>query len=145
MHTGRRRGKTVLGFDFGLKRIGVAVGQHITATSSALSTIPNREDQPDWITISRLVQAWNPGALVVGMPSGADGTETPLTFAVRRFARELGIRFRLPVHFMDERLSSHEARARIARRPNARKRHAADSMAAKIILQDWLEQEDTTG
>ncbi|HHC71361.1 MAG TPA: Holliday junction resolvase RuvX [Thiotrichales bacterium] len=138
--------RTLLGFDFGLRRIGVAVGQELTGTATDLETLPAREGQPDWERVGRLIEQWQPDALVVGVPYHMDGSEHPLTHAARRFARRLHGRFGLPVFELDERLSSWEAEAVVreqracGRRGRSRKGDL-DRLAARIILENWLQQE----
>jgi putative Holliday junction resolvase len=129
--------QTLLGFDFGSRRIGVAVGQRITGTASALTTLAARDGQPDWNQISKLLETWQPQALVVGQPLQLDGSRSDITAAAERFARRLEGRFRLPVYLCDERLSSHAAEHWSDTR-NAH-RGGLDAAAAQIILQDWLD------
>lgn len=131
--------QTLLGFDFGLQRIGVAVGQVITGTATALSTVKARDGQPDWNIISALMQTWEPDALVVGLPRHDDGTDADITTSVRRFIRQLEGRYRLPVHTMDERLSSRAAREQLDNHDNPDAAKGIDAVAARVILQDWLE------
>lgn len=126
----------LLGFDFGPRNIGVAVGQTLTGSASPLATLRARDDKPDWQGIERLVREWRPSAAVVGLPFNMDDTETALAPRVRRFARQLTGRFGLPVHLIDERLTSLEARRRLGR--NAADLPAIDAMAAKLILETWL-------
>lgn len=136
---------TLLGFDFGLRRIGVAVGQTATSTASALCTI-SHSDQPDWPAIKALVDEWRPQGLVVGLPLDSDGNETDMSRAARRFAGELEARFERPVFLVDERLTSVMAGAEFvqarsegrARRRDGRK---LDAVAAKIILENWLQSQ----
>jgi putative Holliday junction resolvase len=123
----------VLGFDYGERRIGVAVGQTVTRTASPLKTLPARGGQPDWRAVKTLIEAWQPARLVVGLPSTADGAPHPLADAIARFGRRLHGRFGLPVDFIDERLSSHEAAARCRNG-----RQEIDAMAASLILETWL-------
>lgn len=130
--------QTLLGFDFGLKRIGIAVGQQITGTASALCTVTSRDNKPDWDAISGLIGAWCPDALVVGLPLHADGSESEMSVAARKFAHQLEARYRLPVHTMDERLSSHAAAQTLGRK-SAQGQADIDAIAASIILQNWLE------
>jgi len=104
--------RTLLGFDFGLKRIGVAVGQEMTGTASALTTVAARDGKPDWDAISRLIHEWQPDAVVVGLPLNMDGSDHELSRRARRFGNQLHGRYNLPAHFIDERLSSLEAEAR---------------------------------
>lgn len=130
--------QTLLGFDYGSRRIGVAVGQEVTGTATALCTIPTRRGTPDWDRLDALVAQWQPGALVVGLPSHADGSDSDMTRAARRFARQLESRYSLPAHLADERLSSHAA-AGLRQQATAGKRAGTDAIAARIILQDWLD------
>jgi putative Holliday junction resolvase len=133
----------LLGFDFGLRRIGVAVGQTATRTASALRTVMH-SDKPDWRAIAELVEEWRPDGMVVGLPLDAEGGETEMSRAARRFAEALGKRFGKPVFLSDERLSSAAAEAAFAsaraegraRRRDGRK---LDAVAAKIILENWLQ------
>ena len=131
---------TLLGFDFGKQRIGIAVGQGVTGTATALRTLTSRNGKPDWEAISALIDEWRPQALVVGLPLHADGSDSDMTTAARKFAHQLEARYRLPVQTMDERLSSHAAR-----QLQQDDRHSAkagiDAVAAMIILQNWLEYE----
>ncbi|MGD9602005.1 MAG: Holliday junction resolvase RuvX [Gammaproteobacteria bacterium] len=124
---------TVLGFDYGEKRIGVAVGQTVTRTATALCTLPARAGQPDWVRVQALLDTWRPECVVIGLPGTADGAPHPLAAAIRRFGRRLHGRFGLAVEYVDERLSSHEAAARCAGDP-AR----IDAIAASLILETWL-------
>ncbi len=129
-----KRDETLLGFDFGRKRIGVAVGQTVSATASPLLILDNRKNTP-WTAIGRLLRSWRPSRLIVGVPLHMDGTEQELTACARRFMRRLSGRYLLPVHGVDERLSTVEARRRAGP-------HAAhvDSLAAQIILESWLNE-----
>jgi putative Holliday junction resolvase len=133
----------ILGFDFGKRRIGVAVGQRMTRTASSLETIANGHE-PDWAALDRLVQDWKPRLLLVGLPLDAEGDETEMSRAARRFGRSLNDRYELDVQYADERLSSRAAEGRFAqlRASGAlRRKHARrlDAMAAQIILENWLE------
>jgi putative Holliday junction resolvase len=124
---------TLLGFDFGLQRIGVAVGQQLTGTAMALATVRSRNGKPDWDMISELIKTWRPDALVVGLPLHADGSESGFTRNVKRFIRQLEDRFKLPVHLMDERLSSHAAAQREGEGSHALTTKGIDAVAAKEI------------
>ena len=124
--------ETLICFDYGEKRIGVAVGQTITATATPLETIRVRNNQPDWNRISGLIEQWRPAALVVGQPLNMDGTRQLLTDLAERFARQLEGRYHLPVHLADERLSTYEAKDRL------QDDHNLDPVAAQVILESWL-------
>ncbi|MDZ7642774.1 MAG: Holliday junction resolvase RuvX [Woeseiaceae bacterium] len=133
---------TVLAFDFGLRRIGIAVGQQVTASASAVATVANSPRGPDWQRIDRLVREWRPARLVVGQPVTADGAATPFTDAVRAFCDALA-RYDLPVETVDERDTSREAAEtlRAARQRGSRGRidkAAVDAAAAALIAERWL-------
>ena len=136
--------ETFLAFDYGERRIGVAVGQSITGTASPLVTVGVREGEPDWASIDGIVAEWKPDGLVVGEPLHLDGRPQPMTRRARRFQHALRSRFAIPVHPADERLSTVEARAELAARgafrgPEDRRRLVMDHpVAARIILEAWL-------
>ena len=129
-----------LGFDYGTKRIGVAVGQEITRTATGVVTLHAVNNKPDWSGIAHLLKEWQPVALVVGLPLNMDDSENPRTGLVRRFCNQLRERFKLPVHTMDERLSTIEAQRLLAQSGSKRNRDS-DKLAAQLILQSWLEQQ----
>jgi len=126
-------------FDYGEKRIGVAVGQHLTGTATPLETIPVRKGRPDWRRITAVIERWQPAALIVGDPLNMDGTRQPVSDAADRFARRLAGRFKLPVHRADERLSTFEARDRAGRSGDL------DAVAAQVILESWLAEHPGDG
>lgn len=130
-----------LGFDFGYKRIGVAVGQTITGTTTPLKTIHANQGVPNWQDVARVIKQWQPAALVVGLPTCIDGSEQYTTAAARVFAAELNNRFSLPVHLVDERLTTVAARAQLFEQGGYRKikNSPIDSIAACIILEQWLQ------
>ena len=132
--------KTVLGFDFGMKRIGVAVGQTITRTASPLTVLAAKQGEPNWVEVDKIIKTWRPTALIVGRPLKMDGTTQSVTNAVDHFTQLLETRYALPVYQIDERLSSKAARTDIfdAGGYRALQKNSVDSRAAQIILQDWL-------
>jgi putative pre-16S rRNA nuclease len=132
-------GDLLLAFDFGRRRIGVAVGQPLTRTATALRTLKCVGTRPDWPGISEIIRTWQPRALVVGLPLSLGGDEHELTRAARRFGNQLAGRYRLPVHWVDERLSSAEAANLLARRGH---RADVDQEAARLILETWLGQRE---
>ena len=132
----------VLGFDYGARRIGIAVGQPLTQTATPLETVRVTGARPDWEAIGRIIETWKPNALVVGVPFNLDGTEHAVTRAAQRFSQQLHGRYKLPVHTIDERLSSHEAHA--LRPVKRRSKPDLDSVAAQVILHTWLQQRATT-
>ncbi len=131
-----------LAFDFGLRRIGVAVGQDVTATASGLGILLARDGEPDWAAVDKLIDEWRPDALVVGLPYRADGREQPLTARARGFASALGERFSRPVHLVDERFTSRIAAAELKAERQAGRRRLrkgeVDSRSARLILESWL-------
>ncbi len=144
--------KTVLGFDFGTKKIGIAVGQSITQTVTPLITLPSKNQKPDWEAIEKQIKEWQPNMLVVGLPVHLDGEEQPMTLAANKFGNQLNGRFQLPVEFMDERLSSYEAEERL-REINAQAKNNGkkqtnkrqkvmdiDKIAAQLIVESWFRQ-----
>ena len=140
----QRRPLTALGFDFGLRRIGVAVGSTLTGSARGLAVIRHGEQAPDWTAIAALIAEWQPDLAVVGVPYNMDGTRSDLTPRAERFARQLAGRSGLPVETVDERLSSREAEASLTaeRRDRRRTRRvdagAVDMRAAAVILERWL-------
>lgn len=131
-----------LGFDFGLKRIGVAVGQSLTGTAAPAATLAAQEGEPDWNTVAKLLADWQPAALVVGLPYNSDGSMQAIATRATRFARQLEGRYGLPVHQVDERFSSTAAEetlraSRAAGRRRVRKTDI-DAAAACVILEAWL-------
>ena len=135
---------TVVGFDYGARRIGVAVGNAISRSARALEVLANAERGPDWPRLDSLLREWRPDALLVGLPLTVNDAEQQASRAARNFAAELEARYRLPVVFVDERHSSREAAQRFAERRAggaAKRKHAAtlDAQAAAIIVERWLE------
>ncbi|MDX1347754.1 MAG: Holliday junction resolvase RuvX [Thiomicrorhabdus chilensis] len=124
----------VLGFDFGLKRIGVAVGQTVTQTASPEAIVNSRDGKPDWEHISTLFEKWQPVAILVGLPMRLDGSEQALTQPARKFGQRLSGRYHCPVFYIEEQLSSIEAEQRGIQSDHI------DDHAAQIILENWLQQ-----
>jgi putative holliday junction resolvase len=133
---------SILGFDYGGKRIGVATGQTLTGTATPLTTISQVHGNPDWQAIEKLIHEWGTQALVVGMPYYTDGSENTMTARVKQFCYELEKRFKLPVYTVDEALSSVQAEAAVKENSkiSQHNKHEIDKMAAAIIVQRWLDQ-----
>lgn len=132
---------TYLGFDFGNKKIGVAVGQTTTGTASPLQTIRSINQTPNWDVIGKLIQQWRPAGLVVGVSRQADGSDNPVTPRMLKFCRQLEGRYNLPVYQQDESLSTFEAKQMLFDEVgvNAAKLwEVQDQLAAQLILQTWL-------
>lgn len=130
----------LMGFDYGTRRIGVAIGQTLTATANPLGVVRCRDGEPDWAQIEAWIKEWRPGGLVLGLPRHADGTDNALTPKVRDFAEQLGQWSGLSVHTVDERLSSHAAEQSLRASGRDPAPEEIDAMAAARILQDWLER-----
>ncbi|MGO3126634.1 MAG: Holliday junction resolvase RuvX [Luteimonas sp.] len=142
-----RRDGTVLGFDVGSRRIGVAVGSAFGHGARALAVIDVHGDQIDWQGVDRLQKEWRPDGMIVGDPMTLDGGDQPARARAHAFARELKARYRLPVVLVDERASSIEAAQRFAidRAEGRRKRRdaaALDAVAAAVIVERWLASPD---
>ncbi|PCJ86069.1 MAG: Holliday junction resolvase RuvX [Thiotrichaceae bacterium] len=132
---------SVLGFDYGKKRIGIATGQTITNTATPCITLEQLDGNPDWLAIGGLIDEWKPQSLIIGMPFHIDGSENKMTAAARQFAYELEKRFKLPVIEINEALSSNEAEQQLKQKMkiNQQNKHEIDRMAAAIIVQRWLD------
>jgi putative Holliday junction resolvase len=133
---------TVLSFDFGEKRIGVAVGEHLLATANPLLTIDNESNEIRFQQIAALIKEWQPKLLVVGLPLNTDGTEHAVTQLCKKFARRLNGRFNLPVMLVDERYSSVSASEQLHAHGIHGQAHKnlLDQVAAQTILQRYFEQ-----
>lgn len=125
----------VLGFDFGTKRIGVAVGQTITLTARPLTQI----DSIDWDALDILIKEWQPEYCVVGLPLNMDDSSSKISKAARKFANAIQQRYEIVVQLCDERLSSREALERLEEQGNKRPSKAEiNSMAAAVIIESWF-------
>ena len=136
--------QTVLAFDYGRRKIGIAVGQTSTRIAEGIVTI--RADSPagPWLEIEKLIESWRPDALVVGLPLAVDGNESEFAGCAREFGRQLQCRFELPVDFVDETLTTDFADAIIrettapGKRITKRRKSVRDQLAAELILQTYL-------
>lgn len=129
-----------MAFDYGLRQIGVAVGNAALATTQPLPILRARDGVPDWDDVRALIEEWQPDLLLVGDPLNMDGSVSELARRSRKFARRLEGRYALPATMVDERLSSFEvkARQREAGHRGDYRRQPVDSLAAELILQTWL-------
>jgi putative Holliday junction resolvase len=132
---------SVLGFDFGEKRIGVALGEHLMGIAHPLTTIDTEVNDERFRRIGDLIAEWKPVALVVGLPLSLDGEEHQMTQLCRRFARRLEGRFHLPVFIIDERLSSAEASQSLKHQGigGRKQKPMIDQVAAQHILQSYFD------
>ncbi|MDQ5884091.1 MAG: putative pre6S rRNA nuclease [Pseudomonadota bacterium] len=133
-----------VGFDFGLKKIGYAVGQFITHTAQPKGTIKVQDGVVDWQTIEKIIREWRPSCLVVGLPKAIDDTPLYITEHVMTFAQELE-RFTLPVYLTDERMTTKEAKSLLFEKGGikALSYGKVDSVAAAILLEQWMRDDVT--
>ena len=138
--------QTLLAFDYGLRHIGVAVGQTLISSSNPAGIVRARDGVPDWNAIAKLIKEWQPQLLLVGLPLNMDGTDSPMSLRARKFSRQLQEKYKGAVELVDERLSSFAAK-------QARKeaqssidfgRDTVDAEAACIILQDYYNRTPAT-
>ena len=137
---GKRR---VLAFDFGTRRIGVAVGQELIGSGKPLQMLPARDGIPDWNTIAALLAEWQPDLVVVGLPLNMDDTENDMCARARKFGKRIHGRFNVPVEMVDERLTSYEAKGDVMAAGGSRDfgRHGVDDRAAVLILETWCREQ----
>ncbi len=126
--------QTLLCFDYGIKRIGTAVGQTITSTATALEIIKTINDKPDWNSITRLINEWGPDLFIVGKPYQLDGSRQEMTDIAERFSRQLEGRYQIKVEMIEEQLSSYEARREL------KSTYELDAVAARLILETWFSE-----
>ncbi len=136
------KSQTYLAFDFGLKRIGVAVGQEVTKTASPLTTLQAKNGKPNWDDVAALIAEWSPVALIVGIPRTMDDADMSTTAPAKKFAAKLHTHFELPVHEVDERLTTKDAREDVYQQRGYKALQTAeiDSFAAALILETWLNE-----
>lgn len=135
--------RLLLGFDYGTKQIGVAVGQMITGQARELCVLKARDGVPDWNQIEALLREWQPDALVVGLPLNMDGSPSEMSARAEKFARRLNGRYNLPVHTHDERLTTYEAKGERLRagQTDGFRAHPVDALAAALLLEGWLSEQ----
>lgn len=147
---------TFLGFDYSQNKIGIAVGQRLTGTASSLTTAVSHNKKIDWPGIEKLLDQWHPVAFIIGLPLTMEGEEQETTQAVKIFGQQLNKRYNLPIHYMDERLTSREAshllgyeghtsprrHSKPGKKVKKKKQqgHDIDQLAAQLILQSWLNE-----
>ena len=123
----------VMSFDFGMKRIGVAVGQKVTQTASGLGVVQAFDGIPKWDYLDKIVLDWQPERFIVGLPINMDGSNSEMSKKAQKFSRRISSRYNIRSEMFDERLTTFEARAHDG------KTHI-DAIAAKIILESWLRE-----
>lgn len=135
--------QTYLGFDFGVKSLGIAVGQSVTHTAQPLTTLKMLTGaEPNWQLLDPIVHEWQPTAFVVGLALQPDGEQSKTSVLAHQFGKKLQQRYQQPVHYIDERLSSVAARASLRERTRLTSREKAeiDRISAAIILESWLNE-----
>jgi len=133
--------KTLLAFDYGTKNIGVAVGQTITSSANSLASLKAKDGIPDWNHVEKLIAEWKPDLVLVGLPLNMDDSESELSARARKFANRIHGRFGVKTEMVDERLTSFEAKGEVMSRGGSRdyKNNPVDAIAARLILEGWLE------
>ena len=135
----------ILGFDFGLKQIGIAAAQEITRTATPIEILKAKNGQPDWNRVKSIIDEWQPSRLIVGLPLNMDGSESPMSVRANKFAQRLHGRFGLQVDMHDERLTSFEVKQAIKNIDTSTgaskkiRQNKVDALAAAAILESWLE------
>lgn len=133
--------RSVLGFDFGTKYIGVAIGQELTGSASPLGSVKANDGIPNWDNIEKYLTEWQPDIVVVGLPLNMDGTEQPMTKSAKKFGNRIHGRFGLPVEFQDERLTTADAKERLFSQGGYKnlKKDNIDSHSAMLIIESYFE------
>jgi putative Holliday junction resolvase len=133
--------RSLMGFDFGTRSIGIATGQEVTGTASPLTSLKANEGIPDWVQLEKLLKEWQPDLLIVGLPLNMDGTEQEMTVRARKFGQRLHGRFGFQVEFKDERLTTTDAKARLFEQGGykALGKSRVDAVSAQLILESWME------
>ena len=139
--------QTVLAFDYGLRQMGVAMGQTLTGSAQGLCILKAHDGIPNWDEVSKLLDEWAPDLILVGLPLNMDNSESELSRLARKFARRLQGRFNANVLMVDERLTSQDVKALIRDENNKGTKGRTDltkidHLAAALILQSWLDQPD---
>ena len=132
--------ETVIAIDFGLRNLGIAVGNTVSNTARPLTVMRARDGKPDWEALTSLLAEWQPDRVLVGHPLNMDGTESEMGLRAKKFSRQVEGRLNITVTMVDERLSSREAKAlaREAGHPGDFSDEPVDDQAAAIILTTWL-------
>ena len=134
--------RTIIGFDFGKKYIGVAVGQEITGSASPLGSIKANDGIPNWDDLGNYLKEWQPDFIVVGLPLNMDGSEQQLTKDAKKFGNRVAGRFGLKVEFQDERLTTADAKEQLFSRGGYKnlKKDNIDAESARLIIESFFEQ-----
>lgn len=135
--------RSLMGFDFGTRSIGIATGQEVTGTASPLTSLKANDGIPDWAQLEKILKEWQPDLLIVGLPLNMDGTEQEMTVRARKFGQRLHGRFGFQVEFKDERLTTTDAKARLFEQGGykALGKSRVDAVSAQLILESWMESQ----
>ncbi len=138
------RPSTAMGFDFGLRRIGVAFGQSLTRTAQPLPPVFAREGIPNWEEIESRINEWQPESIVVGLPLNMDGSVSEMAKRARKFANRLHERFKVPTYLCDERLTSQEAKSIHLSQGGGTDfgQESVDGIAAQLMLETWFAESE---
>ena len=134
------RVNSIMGFDFGTRRIGIAMGQRLTNNATPLTPIKAKDGIPDWNKLADIINEWQPDAFVVGLPLNMDDSVSEMSQRAKKFAGRLEGRFHRPAYMHDERLSSYEAKSLIIEEYGQQNfgDYSADGLAASLILESWM-------
>lgn len=135
--------RTIIGFDFGKKYIGVAVGQEITGSATPLGSIKATDGIPHWEQLSAFLTEWQPDFIVVGLPLNMDGSEQQLTLDAKKFGKRISGRYGIPVEYQDERLTTADAKEQLFARGGFKnlKKDNIDAESARLIIESYFEQQ----
>lgn len=138
---------SAMGFDFGTQRIGIAVGQRLTNSAEAIDPIKARDGVPDWDTLEKIINEWQPHVFVVGLPLNMDGSESDMSRRANKFAKRLEGRFHRPSYTHDERLTSYEAKGMVLENVGHKNfgDYSVDGIAARLILESWMSEHPRSG
>lgn len=134
--------QTILGFDFGTQKMGMAVGNSLLCTAQPLALFPMQDGIPDWEKLEKIIAEWQPNICLVGLPLNMDDSESELSLRARKFARRLKHRMNKPVWMIDERLTTREARQQLEQyqQHGHGKKTSADSIAAGLLVESWFNE-----
>ena len=132
--------KVIIAFDFGLKHIGVAIGQEITSTAQTFRSLQANNGEPDWNILDILIKEWKPKLFVVGNPLNMDGSDSEMKKKSDKFSNLINKRYNIPVELIDERLTTREAKDRLRSAKENSISVSADThqISAQIILESWF-------
>ena len=131
---------TAMAFDFGLSKIGVAIGQSITKSASPIHNLKAKNGCPNWHDVNKLINEWQPDAIIVGLPLNIDGTEQPITKKAKEFLETIKKKYQLPTFLVDERFTTKSAKEQVFEQHGYKglKKIPIDSIAAVLILEQWI-------